>query len=190
VTIPKTRLAQLARLEGLVDEEVGVRLAELASEVEAGCIVEIGSYKGKSACYLAEGAKRGKGAHVYCVDAWHLAGNTNGRFGYAEADTLMAFHRQVGKMGFGDRITAVVGFSCQVASEWSRGPVGLLFIDGSHTFEGVSSDYLAWKRHLAPGAVVVFDDHQGPSKGVARFVNRIRQDHEWDMSIPRLAVAR
>jgi hypothetical protein len=33
-----------------------------------------------------------------------------------------------------------------------------LFIDGDHRYEAVRADFAAWQPHLAPGAIVAFDD--------------------------------
>ena len=52
-----------------------------------------------------------------------------------------------------------------------RGPVDLLFIDSSHEHQGTIDDFRAWRRELAPGAVVAFDDFGHPDfPGVAEAV--------------------
>jgi len=45
----------------------------------------------------------------------------------------------------------------------------VLFIDGDHTYEGCKADYLAYKRLVRPGGLVVLHDiapHDNPSVGV------------------------
>lgn len=194
--ISKTRLKQLARLEGLLYEGEGERLAELAAEVPDDlAIVEIGSYKGKSSCYLAEGAKRGGGAHVWCVDPWDLPGNpTNKVRALNSPETHLAFIAQVAKAGLSDRITPIKAFSVDVAKNWQR-PVGLIFIDGNHGRLAVKADYVAWRPHLADEAIVVFHDY-APTKniGVRRFVDRLltgeRRLEAWEFGPGTLAIAR
>lgn len=152
-----------AELKGLIPDEVGQALYALALVVPAEqVIVEIGSYQGKSTCYLASGARDGCGAHVYAVDPWDTEGNVTGRFGFAEAPTRIAFERQVRAARLWSRVTPLQGFSTQVARRWDGPLVGLLFVDGDHSEQAVRADLEAWRPHLAPSAVVAFDDLDTP----------------------------
>lgn len=161
----------LAELHGLIPPEVGAALADLAALVPSDqAIVEVGSFQGKSTCYLAEGAKAGDGAHVYAVDAWDLDGNVTGRFGFAEPATREAFEQQVRSARLWSRVTPRQGFSVDVAADWNGPPVGLLFIDADHHEDNVRADYRAWSPHLAAGAVVVFDDLDTPRNPGVRVV--------------------
>lgn len=187
---PTLRREQLAKLSGLITEDTGLRLAELAADVEADlAVVEVGSFRGRSTCYLAEGARCGKGARVWAIDPWDLEGNDDGKHGYARESTRMVFVRQVVEMDLGQHITPIRGFSTDVAARWSGPPIGLLFIDGSHTYEDVKADFAAWSPHLAPAAVVALDDYgTKPNPGVTRFVEET--GYEWDLSRPPLAICR
>jgi predicted O-methyltransferase YrrM len=168
-------LVRLASLTGLVSEPVGEALARLAARVPAEqAIVELGSFKGKSTCYLAAGAKDGLGAKVFAVDPWDTAGNETGRFGFAEHSTREAFDAQVRLMRFLSRITPIQGFAADVAETWTGPPVGLLFIDSDHREQNVAADYRAWAPHLAADATVVFDDYLSPrNPGVKAAVEQL-----------------
>lgn len=181
---------RLAALSGLVSTEVGEKLAELAAAVPAGqAIVEVGSFRGKSTCYLAAGAKDGNGARVFAVDAWDLDGNVTGRFGFAETSTRETFDAQVRAMRLAGRVTALQGFSVDVAAAWDGPPIGLLFIDGDHSAGAVRADFAAWSPHLAPAAVVVFDDYGTPKNpGVREVVESL--DGDWRIEAGQLAVRR
>lgn len=168
---------QLASLEGLVSEGVGLKLSQLSAVVPPRlAVVEIGSYKGKSTCYLAAGAQYGKGAFVHAVDPWDTPGNVGGRFHFDTQEVRQAFRRQVDSMLLTSRVIVHQGFSVEVARSWDI-PIGLLYIDGSHTEKDVRADWVAWSRFLAPGAVVAFDDYDTPrNPGVKRVVDQIHQD--------------
>lgn len=167
---------KLATLEGLISERVGLRLAALAATVPAHlAIVELGSYKGKSTCYLAAGAQRGFKAPVYAIDPWDLAGNPGGRFGFDQMATKQAFVQQVTMMDLNTVITPIREFSARAAKNW-RAPVGLLYVDGSHTEHDVLSDWRCWSPFLQPGAVVAFDDYDTPrNPGVKKVVDRLQR---------------
>lgn len=184
------RVDDLAKLSGLVAPETGARLAELAGDVDPDlAIVELGSFRGKSTCYLAEGARCGRGAHVYAVEPWDLAGNPDGKHGFARIATREYFELQVASLDLADRITAIQGFSTDVAKQW-RGPrVGLLFVDGSHEYSDVRADFEAWSEHLADDAVVAFDDYRTKrNPGVTRFVEEL--EGTWDLQTSPLAIWR
>lgn len=58
-----------------------------------------------------------------------------------------------------------------------EGAVDLLFIDSSHTREATLQEWHAWRPRLAPGALVVFDDHGHPEfPGVAEAVRELGLD--------------
>jgi hypothetical protein len=67
-------------------------------------------------------------------------------------------------------VHAVVGCSWENAGRVSA-PLGLLFVDGDHTVEGVGRDWEAFEPHLAAEAIVMFHDFDKP--GVRTVVDRI-----------------
>lgn len=48
-------------------------------------------------------------------------------------------------------------------------PVGLVFIDGDHSYESVRNDFLAWFPKVVNGGIMAFDDSIG-SNGPRRVV--------------------
>lgn len=189
------RWIELEALEGLVTPEIGAKLANLAAQVPQGqAIVEIGSYKGKSSCYLAEGARNGNGARVHCIDPWDLPGNLErSQYPVNDPATREAFERQVEEMGLAEGITQRRAFSLEAVKKW-RAPIGLLFIDGDHRYSGALGDFQAWGRYVVQGGVVVFDDyHRRRRSGVRRAVEQVRaQDKRWGQweIVGRLAIGR
>jgi hypothetical protein len=181
-----TELEMLAALPGLIPNEQGMDLAALARRVPPEqAIVEIGSYKGKSTCYLAYGAMTRnvppstvptavKGPLVWAVDPWDLAGNISGVHQFAEAETREAFFAAVKSMGYESFINAVKGFSTEVAVLWAKGSlgkeIGLLYIDGDHKEASVRADVLAWLPLLATHATLAFDDLDTPRNPGVRVV--------------------
>lgn len=188
--IPPSRLELLRGLEGLISEPVGLALLHFAQMVpRSQCIVELGSYLGKSAAYLATGAMFGRGAPVFCVDPWDTVGNAGGRFAFNRPGIVQRFQAQLATAEVGDEVTAFRGFSVDVARFWTR-PIGLLYIDGSHTETDVRKDWQAWAPLLAPAAVVVFDDYQTErNPGVEKVVASIQSEcRKWSFEPAPLAI--
>jgi hypothetical protein len=187
-------LAVLDQLDGLISPVVGRALHRLAARVQVTqAIVELGSYKGKSTCYLAAGAQQGGGAHVWAVDAWDLRGNTGGRHRFADETVRDHFAAQVNRAGVAAQVTPIRAFSTVAAGLWSGLPVGLLYVDASHFYDDVIGDFVTWSRHLAPSAVVVFDDYDTPmNPGVKQAVDELVDRGALTgpvLSCPLLAVA-
>ena len=136
-----------------------VKLFELAS---GSCkpIAEIGSYVGASSCFLAAGLGP-HGGSLYCVDTWCNDAMTEGN-----RDTFAEFQRNT--KAFADRIKALRGTSVEMAERFET-KLGLLFVDGDHSYEGVKADWEAWSTHLCLNAIVVFHDI-GWAEGVQRVV--------------------
>lgn len=145
-------------LSGLIDADQGEVLRDLAAAVPPGrAIVEIGSFRGKSTAFLADGTRRG-GSHVWAVDPWDLPGNPYGKHGFSAPEVREAFERQLRACRLWSRVTPVRAFSTEAAANWSGPPVGLLYIDGDHAESAVRADVAAWSPHLADDHVIVFDD--------------------------------
>lgn len=188
-----TALDRIDALSGLMNPGIGPALHQLAKLVPADqAIVEIGSFKGKSTAYLAQGAKDGNEPPVFAVDPWDLVGNVYGKHGFTRPEVREAFEAQLKKVRLWSRVTQVQAFSTDAAATYAGPPIGLLFIDGDHTYPAVKADFDAWSPLLAQGATVAFDDYATkPNPGVGRFVREL-EAAGWRVEIlhDHLAVAR
>ncbi|MBV9092593.1 MAG: class I SAM-dependent methyltransferase [Streptosporangiaceae bacterium] len=139
-----------------------------------GPVLEIGSYCGKSAIYLAAAA-RIAGQLVVTVD--HHRGSEEHQPGWdyhdprlvdpatGRLDTLPALRATLAAARLEDDVVVVVGRSAAVARLW-RTPLGLLFIDGGHTERAATADYESWAPWVAPGgALAIHDVFPDPADG-------------------------
>lgn len=188
---------ELAELDGLISRDVGELLHNLAALVRADqSIVELGSYRGKSTCYLATGAALDNRPRVYAVDAWSIEVSAwrNAVLSQLPSPEYNDFIAQLVKADVAELVTPVRSLTTLAAESFDGEPVGLLYIDGDHHREAVLADFRAWRRHLAPDAVVVFDDY-GVTKnpGVADAVDDLTVSGEIVnidvLSSARLAIA-
>lgn len=164
-----TDFAALAAVPGHTKPKAGRVLYRLASRVPADqAVVEIGVFKGRSACYLAAGARAGRGAQVWAVDPWDLPGERYpynwrqerpSRHQFTMTSTRETAEAAVRDLDLGAHVTLVRAFSADAGRSWDGPPVGLLYVDGDHRADAIRADWAAWSPHLAPGAVVAFDDH-------------------------------
>ena len=72
-------------------------------------------------------------------------------------DTLPALRRTVHEAGLEDTVILMVTTSPQAARVWST-PLGMVFIDGGHSFEAAETDLAGWAPKVAPGGILAIHD--------------------------------
>ncbi|MBI4018221.1 MAG: class I SAM-dependent methyltransferase [Candidatus Aenigmarchaeota archaeon] len=163
----KERVLKVARkVEGMLTDKEAFLLYLLAKNGPGrGCIVELGSYKGKSTVCLALGSKAAGREKVYAVD-WH-----RGWKDAVKGGTLGEFSRNMRKSGVRDYVVPVVMKSEDAGRKWKR-RIRLLWIDASHDYKDVRKDFLMWSRFLVDGGIVAFHDSfwEGPYRVVNDYV--------------------
>lgn len=191
-------LDELAELDGLIGRDVGELLHDYASRVEGDkAIVELGSYRGKSTCYLASGSLDSWEARVYAVDAWSEEVSAWRKSVLSELPSPLYddFLAQIAKADVEKIVTPIRSLTALAAESYNGEPVALLYIDGDHHKEAALADFRAWRRHLTEDAVIIFDDY-GVTKniGVTEAVTILRKSGEFldpvQMAGGRLAVGK
>jgi predicted O-methyltransferase YrrM len=152
-------LAAASELEGWMTRAQGERLWDSAAAVApGGTIVEIGSYRGKSAVVMASAAA--PGVSVTAIDPH--AGNDRGPQeidGYADAAALdhEVFNRNLERAGVRGRVTHVRAFSSD-AHDRVDGPIDLLYIDGAHQRRAALADIEGWGAKVREGGTMLIHD--------------------------------
>jgi len=165
----------ISEVKGFLDEAEGFRLFELASEAcSLGPCLEIGSFCGKSTVYLGAACKI-KGRTLFSID--HHRGSEEQQPGqpYFDSDlidgksglidSLPYFRAVIEKAGLDEVVVPIVTKSRVAARDWAT-PLGLVFIDGGHSYKTVIADYECWSPHVLPGGFLIFHDiFLNPSEG-------------------------
>jgi predicted O-methyltransferase YrrM len=165
---------------GATPDEIAFTLADMAKQVPSDQeIVELGVYQGRTALIMAWGASQGNGAHVTAVDAWDLPGNTYAP-PFTDPVTRERAYANIENLGYSERVKLYQDFAVKFAGDWIESPteggmpVGLLFVDDDHSYEGARAAIEAWAPHLADGAVIAVDDYGHPDwPGVAEAVDEL-----------------
>ena len=141
-----------------------VRLFVLAKAPQVRVALEIGSYMGASAYFLAEGLSKKENSRLVCIDTWN-----NDAMSEGNQDTYLSFIKNT--MGFASIIAPLRGFSTSVINEVSKqvDHIDLLFIDGDHSYAAVKADWDGYKGLLRPGSIVAFHDW-GWAEGVKKVI--------------------
>jgi hypothetical protein len=161
------RLRRQSKPEGMIGDLEAVLLSRLASEVEEGCIVEIGSWRGMSTIALARGAR----VPVYAIEPHeHFVGVLGGVFG---PDDRRAFFENLLEAGVVEQVR-LVNLSSEVVTPGWQLPVGLLWIDGDHRYEAVKRDFTCWEPHLR--GKVAFHDAIQETLGPFQLIEELLSD--------------
>ena len=165
---------------GFMPVAEGLALCETAEcYAPVGPVLEVGSYCGKSAIYLAAGVRgaRARGVRQQVITVDHHRGSEEHQQGWdyhdptlvdpatGRIDTLPRLRATLAAAGVEDDVVAIVGRSADVVRLW-RMPLGMLFIDGWHTDAAAQWDYEGWAPWVAfGGALAIHDVFPDPADG-------------------------
>lgn len=149
---------------GWLHPDEGPFLRDLALKSE-GPYLEVGSYCGKSTVWIGDAAEQ-NGTVLFAVDHHQgspemLPGNDCHNPAVLDEDgshdTLTQFRRTIRAAGLQDTVVPVVGATAVLGPLWTI-PVGFVFIDASHSYEGCKLDAETWGPWLKPGGLMAFHD--------------------------------
>lgn len=157
---------QLKKIRGLLSDGAGRILQDYASRVPKGhSVVEIGSYTGKSTCYLATALKPGR--HMVAIDTWDLLEEDGWwedlKHGYSARETFEEALENLKLFGVRDKVNVWRSYSVEAAAKYAKAydgvPIGLLWLDGDHRGKAVARDLKAWVPLMHDDTQVLFDDY-------------------------------
>lgn len=162
-------------IKGFLAPDEGARLYDLAiTAAVIGPCLEVGSYCGKSTLYLGSACQL-RGNHLYAVD--HHRGSEEHQQGeeYHDPelfdgdaqlfDSFRAFRSTLQRADLEDTVIPIVAPSRLAGRGWSI-PLGLVFIDGGHSWEAALGDYQTWAPQVAQGGYLAIHDlFPDPSQG-------------------------
>jgi hypothetical protein len=188
----------LEKIPGILDPLEGFTLFMLSMNTPSNnFIVEVGSYLGRSAAYMALGSLISGKKGVYAVDMfprkadWYLGTDgyyhINGSDYYLEENvykerevfcygdhvyesTLEIFKDIIRKVGLEQQIETFKGTSIEY-SQLQKMPLRMAFIDGDHTYDGVKKDVLALSDMIVENGYLCFHDYSNTFPGVMRAVD-------------------
>ena len=164
----------IKKIKGFMPDHEGLALSKWAKEFsQIGSIVEIGTYCGKSSIYLSLGAKKNK-QYVYTID--HHFGSEEHQINEEyfdeevydhekkRVDTLPLLIDNINKSK-AKNIVPIISESVKVSLNWKT-KIGMLFIDGGHSYESANNDYKFWESKIVKGGcLVIHDIFENPDQG-------------------------
>lgn len=136
--------------------------------------VEVGAWLGRSTAYMAEEIKRRyKPVEFFAVDTWRGSANepdmkpTLDSFG---GDIYSQFMSNMLRAGVSQYVVPMRMQSADAAKFFPDECLDFVFIDGDHSFGGVTSDIEAWRGKVKLGGVIA--GHDFDRSDVAKAVRR------------------
>jgi len=144
----------------------------LATYGEGKDCLEIGSFKGKSANYIAP-----KANSLVCIDPFRA--DESGQNQFIDYTTLQEFLKNTSRF---KNIIPVIGKSEDVHSQFKDGQFEMIFIDGMHDYDSVVNDIKNYWPKLKMGGHMCFHDYQKDWNGVIQAVDEffIKPDELYD----------
>lgn len=151
-------------------ERMQARAGPILARLPAGkpTMVEVGTAGGLLAEYLL---RKRRDLMLYCVDSWLgsmsqpaayvASGDTHAALPQAQQDQIkmIAVKRLT---SFGTRAAIVHRDSVEAAKTFPDEMFDLVFLDGDHSYEGVTADLEAWWPKVKPGAWMSGHDFANP----------------------------
>ena len=162
-------------VKGFLDPDEGAALYQhVLATAPLGPCLEVGSYCGKSTVYLGSAAKAAGGI-IYAVD--HHRGSEEHQLGeeYHDPDlfdpsaclmdSFREFRKTMRAADLESVVVPIVAPSTIAAKQWAT-PLGMVFIDGGHSWEAALNDYRSWVAHIRPdGILAIHDIFPNPAEG-------------------------
>lgn len=144
------------------------------SKNSSGDILEIGGFQGRSTIAMAEMLDDAN--RIYTIDTW------SGK--QVEGDVYLdkeVFLQNIQTAGFSNKVTALHGGSEMFSRDWAK-KLGLLFIDGEHSYNAVKRDFHHFYHHVITSGIIAFHDYLSPkyNNTVIKAVNEIKQNYALD----------
>jgi len=165
-------------------------LERLISQAKPRVLVEIGVWRGDTAARMIRAAAR----HRADIRYWgfDLFEGMSDEILKREISLAPLSQEEVSARlaGLEAEIHLIAGNSAHTLAVTDLPPVEFAFVDGGHSYETVAADWRGLRPHLAPGALVVFDDYtnelpvEREGFGVRRLVRELSSSHDVELLKP------
>ena len=129
----------------------------------AARVVEIGTGRGISLAHLLIGLSHHPDVKVWSVDL-------------EECDKALEYVQKCQIPNW--RYELVVGDSVTIGLRW-QGELDMVYLDGSHSHEGVLADAAIWGQCIKPSGILAFHDYGNRKHKVTAAVNEFTKGKQW-----------
>lgn len=118
--------------------------------------LEIGSYEGRSACWLLDNILTGKNNFMFCCDTFE-GSSEHEEMGIEYSGLFESFMQNVKE--YGNKVVVLKGPSYEMLFKLPQNYYDFIYIDGSHEAQNVLEDAVISFRLLKKDGILAFDDY-------------------------------
>lgn len=133
--------------------------------------LEVGTFMGYGACYMARALEENDAGHLYCIDNWQLPNPK-----WRPEPVKETFLNALSVFGLRGRVTLLEGDSTKIP--WPD-KIDFAYIDGWHSFQVARNDFMMASQ--AGATCICFDDTISVV-GPRMLMRNIEKDDEWDVA--------
>lgn len=149
-----------SRLGSDINEHL-LTLYNVALEIKARTIIELGTRTGESMIPLLEAAHATKG-RLYSVDV----------------ELCEEAKRKVKEFGLGERWTFVMSDDIEFGLKWPQtNPIDMVFVDTTHEYEQTKKEIAIFEPLIRPGGIMAFHDTESRKDGVLKPIQEFLKTH-------------
>ena len=133
--------------------------SEMVARFDNANFLEIGSWKGRSAIYIAvEIINLNKNIKLYCIDTWEGSREHNLDESVVNKTLYEEFLQNT--LPVKNVINGIKASSIKISKVFCEEFFDFIFIDASHDYEDVKNDLVAWYPKVKKGGVFAGHDYQ------------------------------
>lgn len=144
----------IENIRGSLGDKEKEFLYEAAKRAHGGAVLEIGSWEGKSTCYLATGLRdnpnNNKPEKIVSIDS-----HEDNATAWETGNSVARFKENLANVGVSHLVNNIVGRSENVL--WSK-PIGFLWIDGDHSYKAAKLDGEKYGKCVIDDGIMAFHD--------------------------------
>jgi len=147
------------------------RFYEFISKKNFKVLVEVGSWKGHSICYLGNLLKD-KNVDIYAVDLWDETYKYEDNLNLKKQKKILheIFKENLRKNNLENKIKDIKAYSWEASNNFKDLSVDFVFIDADHEYDSVVKDINAWLPKVKKGGIISGHDYFNPC-GVKKAVD-------------------
>jgi len=133
--------------------------------------VEIGTWKGKSAVFMAEKIRESrKNIKFYTIDLFENIKGYDSDLDIIAGTVLEKYYKNIEPVK--NYLETLIGDSKELYKNFENESIDFLFLDGDHTYKGVLKDLQLWFPKVKIGGIAAGHDYDEDSCGVRQAVDQ------------------
>jgi predicted O-methyltransferase YrrM len=153
-------------------------LLDLVNPLEANQILEIGSYEGASACFIADNLLDHEESFLICVDPFSTDDSTT----IVNTSTIEIYKKNIAE----SKNYKKIKFNQQFSKDFFEKNTiiyNFIYIDGSHTPEDITLDFEYSLKFISKNGIIWMDDYGGGDGSSKTLIDKLFEKHSDNLKI-------